>query len=77
MCPKPHYYIQTTCFAYQLRRNNLVTYFDSSHELAQEKIPQQRAGILSCKNQSYDDSVVVAFDTGNCSIKLVFRQITR
>lgn len=54
-----------------VRRNNLVTYFDSSHELAQEKIPQQRAGILSCKNQSYDDSVVVAFDTGNCSIKAV------
>jgi PKD repeat protein len=54
-----------------VRRNSLITYFDSSHELAQEKIPQQRAGILSCKNQSYDDSVVVAFDTGNCSIKAV------
>ena len=54
-----------------VRRNSLITYFNSSHELAQEKIPQQRAGILSCKNQNYDDGVIVAFDTGNCSIKAV------
>ena len=51
-------------------RNNIITYFENESEL-NESVPKQRPAIISCKNESYDGSVIIAYDNGRCAIEAV------
>jgi PKD repeat protein len=51
-------------------RNNIITYFESKSEL-DESVPKQRPAIITCKNESYDGSVIIAYDNGKCAIEAV------
>jgi len=51
-------------------RKNIITYFDNKSPLNQS-VPKQRPAIISCKNKSYFGKVIVAYDTGDCSIEAV------